>query len=89
MVTLRWWMSPDELSVLVRKQATVLEINLVSLVDSITFELMNNLRDPTEAWIQCHEDEEGHTVPVLDNLDGSLSMPVTPSTNCKILVELY
>ena len=85
MVTLRWWMSPDELSVLVRKQATVLEINLVSLVDSITFDPI----DPTEAWIQCHEDEEGHTVPVLDNLDGSLSMPVTPSTNCKILVELY
>merc|ERR1712066_1046484 len=37
---IRWWMNPEDLSVLVRRVGHMLEVRLVSAVERLTFELL-------------------------------------------------
>ena len=82
-------MRPEDLSVLVRKQEAVLEMRLVSAVDTVTFELTNNLRTPGEAVLQCGEGGGGITVPVLNNGDGSLSITLPPMVTCTVVLDIF
>ena len=82
-------MRPDDLSVLVRKQEAVLEMRLVSAVDTVTFELTNNLRTPGEAVLQCGEGGVDITVPVQNNGEGSLSITLPPMVTCTVLLDIF
>ena len=79
-------MRPEDLSVLVRKVGAVLEIRLVSEVERITFELLNNERDPVTALVSCDGTEE--ITEVLENNDGSRSLLVIPGTQCEVTLEI-
>ena len=83
---IRWWMRPEDLSVLVRKVGAVLEIRLVSEVERITFELLNNERNPVTALVSCDGTEE--VTEVLENNDGSKSLLVIPGTQCEVTLEI-
>ena len=79
-------MRPEELSVLVRKVGAVLEIRLVCEVERITFELLNNERNPVTALVSCDGTEE--VTDVLENNDGSKSLLVIPGAHCEITLEI-
>ena len=82
-------MRPEDLSVLVRKHEAVLEMRLVSAVDTVTFELTNNLRTPGEAVLQCGEGGVDITVPVLSNNDGSLSITLPFMVICTVVLDIF
>ena len=82
-------MKPEELSVLVRRVVrgdSLLEIRLVSEVKRVSFELVNNDRDPGSAILSCDGAEEITTV--IDNNDGSKSILVIPGTQCEVTLEI-
>ena len=80
-------MKPDDLSVLVRKLDTILEIRLISTIPMITFELFNNLREPQEAILK--HDNITYYVPVINNFDGSFSILIYSMAKCEIILELF
>ena len=82
-------MKPEDLSVLVRKNEAVLEMRLVSAVDTVTFELTNNQRTPGEAVLQCGEGGGGITVPVLSSGEGSLSITLPPMVTCTVVLDIF
>ena len=81
-------MTPEEVSVLVRKLDAILEIRLVSTVGTITFELINNLRIPEDALV-VYTDNITQILPVVNNLDGSFSITIETMVQSKIILELY
>ena len=82
-------MRPEDLSVLVRKHEAVLEMRLVSAVDTVTFELTNNVRTPGEAVLQCGEGGGGDTVPMQNSGEGSLSITLPPMVTCTVVLDIY
>ena len=83
---IRWWMKPEELSVLVRRVGSVLEIRLVCDVERLTFELLRNDRHPDTALVSCDGTEK--LTEVIDNNDGSKSILVIPGTQCEVTLEI-
>ena len=80
-------MRPEELSVLVRRLGSVLQIRLVCDVERLTFELLHNDRDPATAQVSCDGAEEVTAV-IENNSDGSKSILVSPGTQCEVTLEI-
>ena len=80
-------MRPEELSVLVRRLGSVLQIRLVCDVERLTFELLHNDRDPATAQVSCEGTEEVTAV-IDNNNDGSRSILVIPGTQCEVTLEI-
>ena len=69
-----------------RKVGAVLEIQLVCEVEKITFELLNNEKNPGTALVSCEGTEE--VTEVIENNDGSKSLLVIPGAQCEITLEI-
>ena len=82
----RWWMDPEDLSVLVRRVGGSLEIRLVSGVEIVTFELLTSQKPPDSAEISCDGVDE--VASVTDNEDGTYSIAVLPGIQCQLLLQL-
>ena len=79
-------MAPEDLSVLVRRVGSVLDIRLVSALERVTFELVSSDQAPDTADISCGETEEVEEL--VDNQDGTFSITVSPNKQCRVSLQL-
>ena len=79
-------MEPKDLSVLVRRVDSVLDIRLVSALEKVTFELLTSDQAPDTADISCEGGEE--VTNLLDNHDGTFSITVRPREQCRVSLKI-
>ena len=79
-------MEPRDLSVLVRRVDSLLDIRLVSALEKVTFELLTSDQAPDTADISCEGGDE--VTNLLDNLDGTFSITVRPNEQCRVSLKI-